>query len=222
MKKRIFAFAMLAFLFTFISCTKPEPEPEKVTLTFSGDIILDLGSTDADVLEFVTASDGSAVTVTGIDYDKPGEQTATFKTGDVTENKSVKINSAGMAGRYYISVFASNGSECTTGEGWVMKILEGDEYNQIKISSTIETGDQTIFTDTEYLIVTFNGKDEPTIENYEGGLMFMTTPASAEWTFSEITYGLNDKGKYALNGFRMDGYKAGYEDFYYTVEFEKK
>ena len=224
MKRRIFTLASIALLFAFISCEKPEPEPEPepVTLTFSGDIVIDLGSTDADVLAFVTASDKSEVTVSGIDYEKAGEQTATFKAGDVTETKTVKVKADAMAGRYYISVFTSDGQECTQGDGWGIVIAAGDAYNQIKIPSTIETGDKTIFPDITNLVVTFNGKDDPSIENYEGGLMFMTTPPSATWEFSEITYGKNTNGKYAINGFRMDGYTAGYQDFYYTVTFERR
>ncbi|MDD3280832.1 MAG: hypothetical protein PHC83_04595 [Bacteroidales bacterium] len=220
MKKSIFSVAIIALLFTFTNCTPVEEDP--ITLTFSGDIIIDLGDSDADVLAFVTASDGSAVTVSGIDYEKAGEQTGTFKAGDVTETKAVKVKADAMAGRYYISVFSSDGQECTQGDGWGIVIAAGDAYNQIKIPSTIETGDQTIFPDITDLVVTFNGKDDPSIDTYEGGLMFMTTPPSATWEFSEITYGLNTNGKYAINGFRMDGYKAGFQDFYYTVSFERR
>ena len=62
MKKSILTLAVLAFLFT--SCEKPE---EEVKLTFSGDIMIELGSSDEDVLAFVSASDGSAVTISRID-----------------------------------------------------------------------------------------------------------------------------------------------------------
>ena len=217
MKKSILTLAVLAFLFT--SCEKSE---EEVKLTFSGDIMIELGSSDEDVLAFVSASDGSAVTVSGIDYNKAGEQTATFKAGNTTETKQVKVIADKLAGRYNIAVYSSDGSLMTTGDGWAMKILEGDNYNQIKISSTIETGDKTIFTDTEYLIVTFNGKDEPEIDTYNGGILCQSEPPTAEWEFSEITYGLDDKGKYSMSGFRMDGYTPGYNDFFYTVEFLRR
>lgn len=217
MKKSILTLAVLAFLFT--SCEKPE---EEVKLTFSGDIMIELGSSDEDVLAFVSASDGSAVTVSGIDYNKAGEQTATFKAGNTTETKQVKVKANELAGRYNIAVFSSDGSLMTEGTGWTMKILEGDNYNQIKISSTIETGDKTIFTDTEYLVVTFNGKDEPEIDTYNGGILFQSKPPTAEWEFSEIKYGLNETGKYSMEGFRMDGYAPGYEDFFYTVEFLRR
>jgi hypothetical protein len=213
MKKSILTLAVLAFLFT--SC-------EKVKLTFSGDIMIELGSSDEDVLAFVSASDGSAVTVSGIDYNKAGEQTATFKAGNTTETKQVKVKADKLAGRYNIAVFSSDGSLMTEGTGWTMKILEGDNYNQIKISSTIENGDKTIFTDTEYLVVTFNGKDEPEIDTYNGGILFQSKPPTAEWEFSEIKYGLNETGKYSMEGFRMDGYAPGYEDFFYTVEFLRR
>ena len=123
MKKSILTLAVLAFLFT--SC-------EKVKLTFSGDIMIELGSSDEDVLAFVSASDGSAVTVSGIDYNKAGEQTATFKAGNTTETKQVKVKANELAGRYNIAVFSSDGSEMTQGDGWAMKILEGDNYSKLK------------------------------------------------------------------------------------------
>lgn len=217
MKKSILTLAVFAFLFA--NCTKPE---EEVKLSFSGEIVIDLGSSDEDVLEFVSASDGSAVTVSGIDYNKAGEQTATFKAGNTTETKKVKIKADKLAGRYYISVYNADGGEMTQGDGWTMKILEGDNYNQIKISSTIETGDKTIFTDTEYLVVNFNGKNEPEIDTYNGGILFQTNPPSAEWTFSNIEYGLDENGKYSMNGFRMDGYVPGYYDFHFTVKFRRR
>lgn len=218
MKKGIFTLTIVAFLFAFTSC---ETQEEKVTLNFSGDIMVDLGDTDADVLAFVTASDGSAVTVSGVDYNKAGEQMATFTAGNTTENKEVKVKAEKLAGRYTIAYYTADGSLMTQGDGWKIKVVEGDAYNQIKIPSTIETGDKTILTDIESLIVTFNGSKEPTIEDYEGGFLFMSTPPTAEWEFSEIEYGLDESGKYAIKGFRMDGYKAGYNDFYYTVTLTK-
>ena len=217
MKKSILTLAVFAFLFT--SCEKPE---EEVKLSFSGEIVIDLGSSDEDVLKFVSASDGSAVSISGIDYNKAGEQTATFKAGNTTETKKVKIKADKLAGRYYISVYNADGGEMTQGDGWTMKILEGDNYNQIKISSTIETGDTTIFTDTEYLVVNFNGKNEPEIDTYNGGILFQTNPPSAEWTFSNIEYGLDENGKYSMNGFRMDGYVPSYYDFHFTVKFRRR
>ena len=56
---------------------------KEVKLSFTGDIMLDLGSSDQDVLKYVSASDGSSVSVSGINFDLVGEQKATFKTGEV-------------------------------------------------------------------------------------------------------------------------------------------
>ena len=224
MKKRIFAFAMMAFLFTFISCTKtePEPEPEKVTLTFSGDIVVDLGATDADVLEFVTASDGSTVTVTGVDYDKPGEQTATFKTGDVSETKPVKIKADKFAGTYNISWFRQDGTEVSEGEdeAWKIKLTVGDAYNQIKIPSKIYSESCTFFQSINELVITFNGKEGASIPNYSGDFCFMSTPSTADFTFTDIEFGIVD-GKYAIKSFKMEGEAKGISDFYYTATFVK-
>ncbi len=216
MKKSILTLTIFTFLFT--SCIKEE----KVTLTFTGDIVIDLGSSDQDVLAFVSASDGSAVSISGIDYNKAGEQLGTFKAGDVTENKPVKIKADELAGRYYIAVYNEDGRPLLEGDGWTMKILEGDNYNQVKISSTIETGEKTIFTDTDYLVVTFNGNKEPEIDTYNGGTLFLTNPPTAEWTFSEIEYGLDENGKYSMKEFRMDGYVPGFNDFYFIVKFTRR
>lgn len=184
-------------------------------------IIVNLGSTDADVLAFVTTSDGSAVTVSGIDYNKVGEHTATFKAGKITETKIVKVKANAIAGRYYISVFDSDNKELTQGNGWKIVIMAGDAYNQINIHSTIETGSGAIFTDIDELVVTFNSKNNPIIEDYEGGFIFQTTPSSATWKFSDITYGLNTNGEYAINGFKMVGHTEGYQDSHFTVAFKK-
>lgn len=101
MKKQILILASLALCFAFTACEKPEPEPEPVTLTFfPRDIVIDLGSTDADVLEFVIASDNSKVSVSGIDYDKAGEQEGTFKTVDVNNKKKVYVKTDKLSGDY--------------------------------------------------------------------------------------------------------------------------
>lgn len=226
MKRRIFTLASIALLFAFTSCEKPEPEPEPepepVTLTFSGDIVIDLGSTDADVLEFVTASDKSEVSVSGIDYDKVGEQEATFKTGDVTEKKAVKVKADKLAGTYYISWYNKDDQEMTGGEdpAWKIKLTIGSEYNQIKIPSTIYSGDHTFFPTLSELVVTFNGKDGASIPGFRGGFSFMTTPAEANFTFTEIEYGLVD-GKYAIKSFKMEGEEPKYTDFFYKATFIK-
>ena len=53
---------------------------KETSLTFTNDdIIVDLGSSDADVLKYVSASDKSEIRVSGIDYDKAGLQQGLFQ-----------------------------------------------------------------------------------------------------------------------------------------------
>ncbi|MDD3280613.1 MAG: hypothetical protein PHC83_03485 [Bacteroidales bacterium] len=216
MKKSIFAVIAVFFMLAFYSCKK------EVTLTFSEDIIIDLGSTDEDVLKFVSASDGSTVNVSGIDYDLVGEQTATFKAGDVSETKVVKIKSDKLAGLYQISVFITeenNEYELTVGEGWLITLTKGSNYNQINIPDSIDKG-FVMFIDQGKLVVTFNGKDSAYIPGYTGRFKFSTSKES-EFTFSNIKYGTLAKGKYAITEFILNEFVSGY-NHYYRIQLDRK
>jgi hypothetical protein len=94
MRKGILLLATVAFLATFNSC-----QPE-VIITTPEEITIDLGSNDAAVLAGVTASNKDEVTVSGINYDHAGEQTATFAAGDVTLEKVIKVKTDKLAGQY--------------------------------------------------------------------------------------------------------------------------
>ncbi|MDY0015443.1 MAG: hypothetical protein RBS13_04465, partial [Bacteroidales bacterium] len=204
------------FMLAFYSCKK------EVTLTFSEDIIIDLGSTDEDVLKFVSASDGSTVNVSGIDYDLVGEQTATFKAGDVSETKVVKIKADKLAGLYQISVFSLDGNEedeLTVGEGWLITLTKGSKYNQIHIPDSIDKG-LRIFINPGKLVVNFNGNDSAYIPSYTGNFLF-TFSKDADYSFSNISYGSIANNLYAITEFTVKESASGFEH-YFRVQLDKK
>ena len=217
MKKRILILITFVIGGVFFSCNR------EVILTYIDNIVIDLGSTEEDVLAYVSASDGSAVSVSGIDYDLVGEQMATFTADDKSEKKSVKIKSDKLAGMYRMSVFLLNEGEeynLTPGNGWLMEITKGSQYNQINIPDTIETG-TPIFIDAGTLVVTFNGKDSATIPGFTGDFNFGFE--TSHWSFSNIVYGPIGKGDYALEGFLMkeNPLNSNYE-YYYRVQLDKQ
>ncbi|MFA7401374.1 MAG: hypothetical protein WCZ21_02440 [Bacteroidales bacterium] len=139
MKKHILILVSLALCIVFATCEKPEPKPESkpqpepgpVTLTFSEKIIIDLGSSDENVLEFVTASDNSAVSVSGIDYDKAGEQEGTFKTGDVRVKKKVYVKTDKLAGDYELTIDGDPSRySCSISQS-------ATDYNKIRINGDL-------------------------------------------------------------------------------------
>ena len=216
MRQSILMLMATILMVTFSGCK------EEVTLSYSGDIMIDLGSTDKDVLNYVSASDGSTVSVTEIDYDLVGEQTATFTTGDVSESKSVKIKADKLAGIYEISVFLLDGNneyEITVGEGWLMTLTKGNNYNQINIPDSLEKTGLNIFINQGKLVVTFNGKDSAYIPGYTGEFLF-TLVKDADYSFSNITYGPIGNGEYAITGFLLKE-TTDYEH-YYRVQLDKK
>ena len=203
------------FTYNFILNPKDSTQDtnKKVTLIFSDDIIVDLGATDADVLEFVTASDGSTVTVTGVDYEKVGEQTATFKAGDVTETKSVKIKADKLAGTYQIKILTLDNQPLRQG---TFEVSTTDNYNELSLLGIADW-----FGATE-MILTFDGNNitTPTIEApvlYVNGSEGITGFSSK---FSNITYKKINK-KYSLVSMSVFNYGEGIENMYFTVTFTK-
>ena len=119
MKKSILSLAAVAVFGLFMTSCEPD-------VTFEGinDIVVDLGSTDADVLAGVTASNDAEVTVTGIDYDKAGEHNAIFTAKDATAEAVVKIKTDKLAGDYEYTMTIDGDEE------------PGVEQIEIKQSST--------------------------------------------------------------------------------------
>ncbi len=95
MRRSILSLAAVAVLGLFMTSCNPD-----VIFTGTDNIVVDLGSTDADVLEGVEASNGADVTVTGIDYDKAGEHNAIFTAKDETKEAIVKIKTDKLIGSY--------------------------------------------------------------------------------------------------------------------------
>ena len=216
MRKSIVVLTSIILIITSSACKK------EVKLSFSGDIMLDLGSSDQDVLKYVSASDGSSVSVSGIDYDLVGEQIATFTTGEVSETKSVKIKSDKLAGLYEISViqlWEDEEIELTFGEGWLITLTKGSKYNQIHIPDSIDNG-KRIFINPGKLVVNFNGKDSAYIPGYTGAFRF-TYDKDADYSFSNITYGRIANNQYAITEFTLIESASGF-DHYFRVELDKK
>lgn len=213
MRKSIVVLTLIILIFASSACKK------EVKLSFTGDIMLDLGSSDQDVLKYVSASDGSAVSVSGIDYDLVGEQIATFTTGEVSETKSVKIKADKLSGLYQISVFTASNKELTVGDGWLITLTKGSQYNQIHIPDSIDKGTR-IFINPGKLVVTFNANDTAYIPDYTGEFLF-TLNKDADYSFSNITYGHIDYNQYAITEFTVKQSASGFEH-YFRVQLDKK
>lgn len=211
MRKSILLLAAAAL----ICCTSCKKDETNITFT-TDNIVVPLGSSSADLAKFAKA-DGS-VSVSGVDFETIGEQTATFSCGGSSVEKTVKISAASLAGEYRIHILDSAGTqELTTGNGWRMNITKGSEYNQINIPSAV--GEKKIFSDVENLKVTFNGKSGK-IDNYTGGFLFVQG-SGFTIKFQNITYGKNNEGMWQINGFTLKLVQQGYNDFYEQVRFEK-
>lgn len=213
MKKGCLLLAVACMLFT-VSCKKD------VSITFSSDnIVVGLGGSNADLIKYAKASDGSTISVSGVDFEKIGEQTATFKAGETSVDKTVRVSAARLAGTYRIHVYDSAGTtELTQGNGWRMEITAGAAYNEIYIPASVNGN--PIFEDIDYLTVTFNNGTGK-IANYVGDYKFVNG-SGYTIKFQNITYGKNSEGLYAIKGFTLKLVKSGYNDFYEQVRFDKE
>jgi hypothetical protein len=145
MRKGILCLAAVALLAVFSTSCNPD-----VIITAPESIEIELGSTDADVLKDVTASSKDEVTVTGVNYDHAGEQTATFAAGDATLDKVVHVKTTKLAGTYEFTwsidgqadprVFDSDIQQSTT------------VYNKILISDIIDGNVSAVCTGTNFTI----------------------------------------------------------------------
>ncbi|MBO4403019.1 MAG: hypothetical protein J5792_04955 [Bacteroidales bacterium] len=210
MKKGLFVLvAAAAFIFT--SCK------EDVTISFSNDnIIVPVGSNESDVLKYASASDGSTVTMSGVDFTQIGEQTGTFKAGEASATKTVKVSAEPLAGRYKIHVLSSEGQELTSGDGWIVNATEGSAFNQVELGMVV--GDYQIFEGKTSLTLTFNN-GKGSIDSFEGKLMFSSIDGN--YTFSNVKYA-NVNGTYSLTGFDFVGIKQGYNDAEFSITLERK
>lgn len=211
MKRIILLLAAAAMIF----CTSCKKDDANITFT-TDNIVVPLGASSADLAKFAKA-DGS-VSVSGVDFEMIGEQTATFKCGGTSVDKTIKVSAAPLAGEYNIHILDSAATqELTQGNGWRMHITKGSAYNQIDIPSAV--GENKIFVDIDKLTVTFNGKNGK-IANYTGGFSFVQG-GGYTIKFQNITYGKNDEGMWAIKGFTLKLTQQGYNDFYEQVRFDK-
>jgi len=217
-RKFLFTMIVMALSVVFISCDKEgddekKTEEVKATISFtSDDITLDLGSTDANLLAFATASDGSALTVSGVNYEMIGEQNATFKTGDVIAQKKVKVSCKKLAGLYQIAI-KDDAKTYRQGTCEVKMVA----YNQLEIKGVSEWFGTTeiiaTFEDGEFNIPTivapvpYVDKSE-TIENFSTSFSNMTFEKSGNI--------------YKLVAVDVLNYGKGIENMEFSLTFDKK
>ena len=202
------------------SCNK-----EKVMTFSTEEIMIDLGSSDKDVCQFVKVTDNAPITVSGIDYDKVGSYQAVFTSGDLQETRTVKVRADKLAGTYefHFFVIKNNGDESETSLGkWLMEITKGDQYNQINIPDS-NTNGVHVFVDQGCLVLTLDG-DKAEIPPYKGNVLFVPSSSSPyTYSFEDIKYGKLNDGSYGLMEFmlRCDRDDGQYTTHYH-ITFEKQ
>lgn len=174
MRKGILCLAAVALLAVFSTSCNPD-----VIITAPESIEIELGSTDADVLKDVTASSKDEVTVTGVNYDHAGEQTATFAAGDATLDKVVKVKTTKLAGDYEFTMDEDPAKySCDINQSET-------DYNKINIKGNLlpEMGEITISA--------FGQKDVLTVEEFnvelEGGVKI---PVTGVGSFEKLESGV--------------------------------
>lgn len=145
MKKSILSLAAVALLGLFMASCTPE-----VTFSNADNIIVDLGSTDADVLLDVEASNGKEVTVTGINYDEAGEHNATFTAGDATYDAVVKIKTDKLAGAYEFTWTIDGQADPTVYASTIQQ--SATVYNKILISDIIDGNVSAVCSGTDFTV----------------------------------------------------------------------
>jgi hypothetical protein len=224
MRRHVWIF-VVAVAVLMLSCHK-EPVPSSLVFA-TDDIVVDLGATDADVLQYVSASDGAEVTVQGIDYNLVGKQEAVFTAGNVSEKRSVKVRANRLAGRYSFmaSILDIDGLYYPlTGEGWYWDFALGNTYNQIIIPDSAycpySYRMEHLFEDQGGLTMTLEGESR-SITPWRGKLYFNVSYIKKDFEFDSIQYARQSNGEYAITSFLMiDTYNGKHN--YYKFEFEKQ
>lgn len=198
---------ILAAMLLFPGCKK------ETSLTFTNDdIIVDLGSSDADVLKYVSASDKSEIRVSGIDYDKAGLQQGLFSANGTQTTHDVKICTDKLTGEYSFKLFLKNREKdilLTVGD-WLVELTKGEKYNQVRFPCKNTKG-TSIILNKEYLEMTFNG-DSAYIPSTEGVLNFFVSTQSTPLEFHDIVYEKTDKQSYSVKGFTIISSRDPYTD----------
>ena len=204
----------------FSSCKKEQ----EMTFT-SEEIMIDLGSSDKDVFQFVKVTDNAPITISGIDYDKVGSYQALFTSGDLKETRTVKVRADKLAGTYefHFFVITNNGEEKETTIGkWLMEITKGIQYNQINIPDS-NTNGVHVFVDQGCLVLTLDG-EKAEIPPYKGNVLFIPSSSSPyTYSFEDIQYGKLNDGSYGLMGFMLRrDCDDGQYTAHYHITFEKQ
>lgn len=184
--KRILMYTVVAILL-LPGCKK------ETSLTFTNDeIVVDLGSSDADILKYVSASDGSEIKVSGIDYNKVGLQHGTFSANGTQDTRDIKIRADKLTGTYHFKLFAkSRGEErLLTAGNWMVEMTKGEEYNQVRFPCKNTKGTDIILR-KEYLEITLQG-DSASIPPAKGALNFYVSTEDTPLQFQDIEYGKTD------------------------------
>ncbi|MBQ2489921.1 MAG: hypothetical protein II525_08955 [Bacteroidales bacterium] len=215
--------SILYLFFAVIALTSCKKEQE-MTFT-SEEIMIDLGSSDKDVFQFVKVTDNAPITISGIDYDKVGSYQALFTSGDLKETRTVKVRADKLAGTYefHFFVITNNGEEKETTIGkWLMEITKGIQYNQINISDS-NTNGVHVFVDQGCLVLTLDG-DKAEIPPYKGNVLFVPSSSSPyTYSFEDIQYSKLNDGSYGLMGFMLRrDCDDGQFTTYYHITFEKQ
>ena len=136
----------------------------------------------------------------------------TFKTGDVTEKKTVKVKANKIAGTYLIAIKneTQQFNQCTN------EIETTSDYNKLSIKGIPEW-----FGATE-IIITFN-MDEITTPTITAPVTYISNSGSVNGfssKFSNIVY-TKEGGEYKLVSMNVLNYGEGIENMNFTVTFTK-
>jgi hypothetical protein len=221
MKKEILTMVM-TFALAMSSCDK------EVTLVFSSDdITVDLGGTNKELLKYVQSSDGSEVTVSGVNFDKVCSYQALFTSGDLKETRTVKVRADKLAGTYAWNMYGleRDGTYFRLTENeWYWDFTKGNEYNNLLIPDSVlspySNQKERLFGNAGVLTLQMDG-DSISITPWCGKLLFMLSSKPIDYSFDSIRYGRLPNGDYGIISFRMIGKEGKYTN-YYRFDFEKQ
>lgn len=204
--RKIIIFTLTAVLF-LSSCKK------ETTLSFNDEeIIIDLGGSEEDILKYVSASDNSKISVSGINYDKVGLQHGLFSANGTQVQHDVKIRADKLTGTYQFHLFFRSGEkdvERTIGN-WLVELTSGNKYNQIRFPCKNTKGTDIIL-NKNYLEISLDN-DSAYIPPTEGQLNFFVSTKITPLEFQDIEYGKTDNHTYSLKGFTIRRFHDEYID----------
>lgn len=201
---------------------------KETTLVFSTDeITVDLGATDKELLQYVKSSDGTEVTVSGVDFNKVGLHQAVFKAGTASGTLPVKVRADRLAGEYVWSVFLleNDGNVFPlTSEKWKWNLTKGEKYNQMLIPDSAYSPwtkkIEHVFGDVGALALNMDG-DSLSITPWRGKFYFVVETKPYAHTFDSIRYGRLPNGDYGIISFRMIETNGKYT-YRYRFDLEKQ